>query len=180
MKDHSSHLFQQAILVSEKLIRVAILCDEQWHEGLEDALRSGRRAHVYFGIVLPLHPFLPPSLPPSLPFSLPPSLPPLPPPLPPHQDVFWLAQCEGHAVNRGTTSPQNGTWNRDPQRDIFQSRKHISLQLPGRKNIQDQPPNNKVTATRRSFVTCDSSSFKALSSSGREFWSSPYTCKVIK
>ena len=115
--------------------------------------------------------------PPSLPSSLPPSL---PFPLPPNQEVFWWAQCEGHAVNSGTTSPQNGTWNRDPQRDIFQSRKHISLQLPGRKYIQDQPPNNKVTATRRSFVTCDSSSFKALSSSGREFWSSPYTCKVIK
>ena len=63
MKDHISHLFQQAILVSEKLIRVAILCHEQWHDGLEDALRSGRRAHVYFGIVLPLPPFLPPSLP---------------------------------------------------------------------------------------------------------------------
>ena len=30
------------------------------------------------------------------------------------------------------------------------------------------------------IVTCDSSSFKALSGSGREFWSSPYTCKVIK
>ena len=68
MKDHSSHLFQQAILVSEKLIRVAILCDEQWNEGLEDALRSGRRAYVYFGIVL--HP-------PSLPSS------PSPPPSPP-------------------------------------------------------------------------------------------------
>ena len=81
MKEHSSHLFQQAILVSEKLIRVAILCHEQWHEGLEDALRSGRRAHVYFGIVL--HP-------PSLPFSILLSLSfPLPPPLPPHQDVFW-------------------------------------------------------------------------------------------
>ena len=72
MKDHISHLFRQAILVSEKLIRVAILCDEQWHEGLEDALRSIRRAHVYFGIVL--HPpSLPSSLLPSLPF--PPSLP---------------------------------------------------------------------------------------------------------
>ena len=174
MKDYSSHLFQQAILVSEKLIRVAILCHEQWHEGLEDALRSGRRAHVYFGIVLHPPSFLPPSFPHS---PSPPSLP-FPPSLPTR--MYFGEHNVKAMLSILEPSPQNGTWNRDPQRDIFQSRKHISLQLPGRKNIQDQPPNNKVTATRRSFVTCDSSSFKALSSSGREFWSSPYTCKVIK
>ena len=41
MMDHSSRLVQQAILVSEELIRVAILWHEQWHEGLEDASRFG-------------------------------------------------------------------------------------------------------------------------------------------
>ena len=40
MTEHSSRLVQQAILVSEELIRVAILWHEQWHEGLEDASRS--------------------------------------------------------------------------------------------------------------------------------------------
>ena len=39
MQDHSSALVQQAIMVSEELIRVAILWHEQWHEGLEDASR---------------------------------------------------------------------------------------------------------------------------------------------
>lgn len=41
MQDHSSALVQQAIMVSEELIRVAILWHEQWHEGLEDASRWG-------------------------------------------------------------------------------------------------------------------------------------------
>ncbi len=39
MREHSSDLVQQAIMVSEELIRVAILWHEQWHEGLEDASR---------------------------------------------------------------------------------------------------------------------------------------------
>ena len=36
-------LFPQAMLVSEELIRVAILWHELWHEGLEEASR------LYFG-----------------------------------------------------------------------------------------------------------------------------------
>eukprot|EP00731_Ephydatia_muelleri_P014310 Em0008g30a len=43
MCEHSSALVQQAVMVSEELIRVAILWHEQWHEGLEDASR------LYFG-----------------------------------------------------------------------------------------------------------------------------------
>ncbi|CAB3378482.1 Hypothetical predicted protein [Cloeon dipterum] len=43
MCDHSSSLVQQAIMVSDELIRVAILWHELWHEGLEDASR------LYFG-----------------------------------------------------------------------------------------------------------------------------------
>ena len=39
MREHSSALVRQAIMVSEELIRVAILWHEQWHEGLEDASR---------------------------------------------------------------------------------------------------------------------------------------------
>lgn len=43
MKEHSGNLVTQAILVSEELIRVAILWHELWHEGLEEASR------LYFG-----------------------------------------------------------------------------------------------------------------------------------
>lgn len=43
MKEHSSNLVAQAQLVSEELIRVAILWHELWHEGLEQASK------IYFG-----------------------------------------------------------------------------------------------------------------------------------
>lgn len=43
MCEHSNTLVQQAMLVSEELIRVAILWHELWHEGLEEASR------LYFG-----------------------------------------------------------------------------------------------------------------------------------
>lgn len=43
MREHSNLLVQQALLVSEELIRVAILWHELWHEGLEEASR------LYFG-----------------------------------------------------------------------------------------------------------------------------------
>lgn len=43
MREHSMNLVQQAMLVSEELIRVAILWHELWHEGLEEASR------LYFG-----------------------------------------------------------------------------------------------------------------------------------
>ncbi len=39
LKEHSSALVQQAVMVSEELIRVAILWHEQWHEALEEASR---------------------------------------------------------------------------------------------------------------------------------------------
>ena len=39
LKEHSAALVQQAVMVSEELIRVAILWHEQWHEALEDASR---------------------------------------------------------------------------------------------------------------------------------------------
>eukprot|EP01137_Pigoraptor_chileana_P037293 Opistho-2@34170 len=43
MRLHSAVLVEQALLVSEELIRVAILWHEMWHEGLEEASR------LYFG-----------------------------------------------------------------------------------------------------------------------------------
>jgi FKBP12-rapamycin complex-associated protein len=58
LKEHSSALVEEALMVSSELIRVAILWLETWHEGLEDASR------LYFvegnvsgmlDILLPLH-----------------------------------------------------------------------------------------------------------------------------
>ncbi|KAJ8330853.1 phosphatidylinositol kinase- protein kinase tor1 [Batrachochytrium dendrobatidis] len=43
MRAHSANLVDQALLVSQELIRVAILWHEMWHEGLEDSSR------LYFG-----------------------------------------------------------------------------------------------------------------------------------
>jgi FKBP12-rapamycin complex-associated protein len=43
MREHSPILVQQAVLVSEELIRISILWHEKWHEGLEEASRQ------YFG-----------------------------------------------------------------------------------------------------------------------------------
>ncbi|KAI3638087.1 hypothetical protein MIR68_003698 [Amoeboaphelidium protococcarum] len=43
MRHHSSRLVEQALLVSQELIRVSILWHEMWHEALEDASR------LYFG-----------------------------------------------------------------------------------------------------------------------------------
>ena len=43
MREHSHTLVQQALLVSEELIRISILWHEKWHEGLEEASRQ------YFG-----------------------------------------------------------------------------------------------------------------------------------
>ncbi|KAI6023936.1 hypothetical protein PISMIDRAFT_679672 [Pisolithus microcarpus 441] len=39
MKEHSPIIVEQALLVSQELIRVAILWHEMWHEGLEEASR---------------------------------------------------------------------------------------------------------------------------------------------
>src|SRR5690349_6096505 len=43
MRQHSANLVAQADVVSNELIRVAVLWHEQWHEGLEEASR------LYFG-----------------------------------------------------------------------------------------------------------------------------------
>ena len=48
LRQHSVKLIDQALLVSQELIRVAILWEEIWHEVLEEASR------LYFGGNLPL------------------------------------------------------------------------------------------------------------------------------
>jgi FKBP12-rapamycin complex-associated protein len=58
MREHSRDLVQQAIMVSEELIRVAILWHEQWHEALEDASRMYFGEHnipAMFKVLDPLH-----------------------------------------------------------------------------------------------------------------------------
>lgn len=61
LQQHDAALMREALLVSDELIRVAILWHEQWHEGLEEASR------LYFGngnvrgmlaVLLPLHEML--------------------------------------------------------------------------------------------------------------------------
>merc|ERR1719219_224998 len=61
MREHSESLVNQAIMVSEELIRVAILWHEQWHEGLEEASRlffGERDVAGMFATLEPLHAML--------------------------------------------------------------------------------------------------------------------------
>ncbi|XP_076064565.1 serine/threonine-protein kinase Tor isoform X2 [Oratosquilla oratoria] len=58
MCEHSANLVQQAMMVSEELIRVAILWHEKWHEGLEEASRlyfGERNVSGMFRMLEPLH-----------------------------------------------------------------------------------------------------------------------------
>ena len=58
MRLHSSKLVEQALLVSQELIRVAILWHEMWHEGLEEASRLYFGEHnvkAMFDVLEPLH-----------------------------------------------------------------------------------------------------------------------------
>lgn len=53
--------FQQAVMVSDELIRVAILWHELWHEGLEEASRlyfGERNVKGMFDTLEPLHAML--------------------------------------------------------------------------------------------------------------------------
>ncbi|OXA52223.1 Serine/threonine-protein kinase mTOR [Folsomia candida] len=61
MCEHSHILVQQAMMVSEELIRVAILWHELWHEGLEEASRlyfGERNVQGMFQVLEPLHAML--------------------------------------------------------------------------------------------------------------------------
>jgi len=58
MREHSHTLVQQAMLVSEELIRISILWHEKWHEGLEEASRQyfgERNIPGMIGTLEPLH-----------------------------------------------------------------------------------------------------------------------------
>ena len=61
MRIHSANLVEQALLVSQELIRVAILWHEQWHEGLEEASRlyfGDHNIEAMFATLEPLHQML--------------------------------------------------------------------------------------------------------------------------
>lgn len=61
MRTHSATLIDQAVLVSQELIRVAILWHEQWHEGLEEASRlyfGDKNIEAMFATLEPLHEML--------------------------------------------------------------------------------------------------------------------------
>ncbi|KAH8586165.1 phosphatidylinositol 3-kinase-like protein tor2 [Bisporella sp. PMI_857] len=61
MRQHSSRLVEQADVVSQELIRVAVLWHEQWHEGLEEASRlyfGDRNIEGMFATLAPLHEML--------------------------------------------------------------------------------------------------------------------------
>ncbi|KAG8279048.1 hypothetical protein J6590_008066 [Homalodisca vitripennis] len=61
MCEHSPALVQQAVMVSDELIRVAILWHELWHEGLEEASRlyfGERNVKGMFDTLEPLHAML--------------------------------------------------------------------------------------------------------------------------
>lgn len=58
MRAHSATLVDQALLVGQELIRVAILWEEMWHESLEEASKLYFGEHnipAMFGVLEPLH-----------------------------------------------------------------------------------------------------------------------------
>ncbi|KZS94646.1 atypical/PIKK/FRAP protein kinase [Sistotremastrum niveocremeum HHB9708] len=61
MRQHSLEIVEQAKLVSEELLRVAILWNEMWHEGLEEASRlyyTEKNPEAMFAVLAPLHQML--------------------------------------------------------------------------------------------------------------------------
>ena len=61
MKQHSPLLVEQSLLVSNELIRVAIVWHEMWHEGLEEASRvyfGDNNVDAMFALLSPLHEML--------------------------------------------------------------------------------------------------------------------------
>ena len=58
VRAHSATLVEQAQLVSQELIRIAILWHEEWHEALEEASRlyfGESNVEAMLGVLLPLH-----------------------------------------------------------------------------------------------------------------------------
>lgn len=61
MCEHSPNLVQQAVMVSDELLRVAILWHELWHEALEEASRlyfGENNVKGMFEVLEPLHAML--------------------------------------------------------------------------------------------------------------------------
>ncbi|KAG9127299.1 phosphatidylinositol kinase- protein kinase tor1 [Ceratobasidium sp. 392] len=61
MREHSSKVVDQALVVSAELIRVAILWHELWHEGLEEASRlyfTEKNPEAMIAVLEPLHDLL--------------------------------------------------------------------------------------------------------------------------
>ncbi|KAJ7858122.1 FAT domain-containing protein [Mycena olivaceomarginata] len=61
MREHSSTIVEQALVVSREMIRVAILWHEMWHEGLEEASRlyyTVRNPAGMLAVLEPLHEML--------------------------------------------------------------------------------------------------------------------------
>ena len=61
MREHSEALVEQVSMVSQELIRVAILWHEMWHEGLEEASRQyfgDHNVEAMFATLAPLHDML--------------------------------------------------------------------------------------------------------------------------
>lgn len=58
MREHSATLIEQAMLVSQELVRAAILWPEMWYEGLEEASRlfyGDHNIEAMFATLEPLH-----------------------------------------------------------------------------------------------------------------------------
>jgi len=58
MQEHSPKIVEQARIVSQELIRVAILWHELWHEGLEEASRlyfTEQNPEGMIAVLEPLH-----------------------------------------------------------------------------------------------------------------------------
>lgn len=57
MREHSPVIVEQALVVSQELIRVAILWHEMWHEALEEASRLYFTDHNPDGMIAHLEPY---------------------------------------------------------------------------------------------------------------------------
>ena len=58
MREHSSHIVDQAELVSTELVRAAILWHEIWYDGLEEASKhyfADGDIEGMFQVLIPLH-----------------------------------------------------------------------------------------------------------------------------
>ena len=57
LRHHSQQLVEQAVMVADELIRVAVLWEEMWFEGIEEASKfyTDRQVDSMFAVLMPLH-----------------------------------------------------------------------------------------------------------------------------